>query len=47
MFWERNEVPYMITVQRECFQLRPTTEFAVPHAAAEDRTFFFFSLEKV
>ncbi|KAI9246482.1 cytochrome P450 [Phascolomyces articulosus] len=35
-FWERDEVPFMIATQRECFRLRPTTEFAVPHAAAED-----------
>ncbi|KAI7852865.1 cytochrome P450 [Circinella umbellata] len=35
-FWERDSVPYLIAVQRECFRLRPTTEFGVPHAAAED-----------
>ncbi|KAG2217228.1 hypothetical protein INT45_012687 [Circinella minor] len=35
-FWERDSVPYMIAVQRECFRLRPTTEFGVPHAVAED-----------
>ncbi|KAI9260687.1 cytochrome P450, partial [Phascolomyces articulosus] len=35
-FWERDEVPFMIATQRECFRLRPTTEFAVPHATSED-----------
>ena len=39
-FWERDSVPYMIAVQRECFRLRPTTEFGVPHAVTEDCKFF-------
>ncbi|KAI9246485.1 cytochrome P450 [Phascolomyces articulosus] len=35
-FWERDEVPYMIATQRECMRLRPTTEFGVTHATAEE-----------
>ncbi|KAI9246486.1 cytochrome P450 [Phascolomyces articulosus] len=35
-FWERNEMPYLIATQRECMRLRPTTEFGVIHASAED-----------
>ena len=41
-FWERNEVPYLIAVQRECIRSRPTTDFAVTHTAVEDCTLFFF-----
>ncbi|KAG2220768.1 hypothetical protein INT45_012261 [Circinella minor] len=35
-FWERGETPYMIAVQRECFRMRPTTEFGISHAASQD-----------
>ncbi|KAG2224700.1 hypothetical protein INT45_009015 [Circinella minor] len=35
-FHERNEVPYLTAVQRECIRLRPTTDFAVTHIANED-----------
>ncbi|KAG2225115.1 hypothetical protein INT45_011798 [Circinella minor] len=35
-FWEREAVPYLIATQRECFRMRPTTDFGVIHEAAED-----------
>ncbi|KAG2219846.1 hypothetical protein INT45_000733 [Circinella minor] len=43
-FWERDSVPYMIAVQRECFRLRPTTEFGVAHAVAKDCTWIFANM---
>ena len=35
-FWEREAVPYLTATQRECFRMRPTTDFGVIHEAAED-----------
>ncbi|KAG2220754.1 hypothetical protein INT45_012247 [Circinella minor] len=35
-FWERDEVPYMIAVQRECMRTRPSTEVGVAHAVSQD-----------
>ncbi|KAI7867272.1 cytochrome P450 [Spinellus fusiger] len=35
-FKERNELPYMISVQREIMRLYPVTPYGVPHVAEED-----------
>ena len=39
-FWEREEVPYMIAVQRECMRTRPPTEVGVAHAVSQDRKLY-------
>ncbi|CAO3637352.1 unnamed protein product [Mucor hiemalis] len=35
-FTERTQVPYCISVIKECMRLRPTTPFGVPHAVVKD-----------
>jgi cytochrome P450 len=35
-FKERNEVPYCISVTKECMRYRPTGPFSLPHATTED-----------
>jgi cytochrome P450 len=35
-FKERDEVPYCVSVIKECIRYRPTGPFGVPHAASED-----------
>lgn len=35
-FTERREVPYCLSVLKECMRYRPSTAFGVPHAACED-----------
>ncbi|KAG2220767.1 hypothetical protein INT45_012260 [Circinella minor] len=34
--WERDSVPYLTAVQKECMRIRPTTPFGVPHESNED-----------
>lgn len=36
-FNERTELPYIISVMKECLRLKPTTQFGLPHAVVEDR----------
>ncbi|KAI7858756.1 cytochrome P450 [Circinella umbellata] len=33
--WERDSVPYLTAVQKECMRIRPTTPFGVPHESTE------------
>lgn len=35
-FQDRNEFPYMISVQKECMRYRATTPFGVPHVTTKD-----------
>jgi cytochrome P450 len=35
-FKERLELPFCISVIKECMRLRPTTPFGLPHAVEED-----------
>lgn len=35
-FEDRNEFPYMISVQKECMRYRATTPFGVPHVTTKD-----------
>lgn len=35
-FTERTQVPYCISVMKECMRFRPTSAFGVPHAVRED-----------
>lgn len=35
-FKDRNEVPYCVSVIKECMRYRPTGIFGVPHSTAED-----------
>ena len=35
-FDERDEIPYSISVQKECMRYRPTTFFGLPHEASQD-----------
>ncbi|KAI7874807.1 cytochrome P450 [Lichtheimia hyalospora FSU 10163] len=37
-FADRNEFPYMISVQKECMRYRATTPFGVPHVTTKDVT---------
>lgn len=36
-FAEREQLPYLISVQKECMRYRPTTPFGVLHENTEDR----------
>ncbi|KAI8075986.1 cytochrome P450 [Halteromyces radiatus] len=43
-FEERDQVPYIIAVQKECMRYKPTTSFGIPHVANNDlvvRDYFF------
>lgn len=35
-FNERTQLPYCISVMKECMRFRPTTAFGIPHAVYED-----------
>lgn len=35
-FTERTQVPYCISVIKECMRFRPTTPFGVPHSVVND-----------
>jgi cytochrome P450 len=35
-FTERNEVPYCISVIKECMRFKPTTPFGLPHFVNKD-----------
>lgn len=44
-FTEREEVPYCISVMKECMRYRPTSAFGVPHAVQEDG--MYHSIKKI
>lgn len=35
-FSEREQVPYCISVLKECMRFKPTTAFGIPHAVYDD-----------
>ena len=37
-FSERDQVPYCISVMKECMRYKPTTPFGLPHVTTTDRT---------
>lgn len=36
LFSERTELPYCISVMKECMRFRPTTPFGIPHTTNRD-----------
>ncbi|KAI7871153.1 cytochrome P450 [Spinellus fusiger] len=46
MFSEREEFPYMISVQREILRLYPTTPYGSPHVAEQDFVFSNYLINK-
>lgn len=36
-FSDRTELPYVISVMKECLRLKPTTQFGLPHTIEADR----------
>lgn len=38
-FTEREQVPYCISVMKECMRYKPATPFGLPHAVREDGTY--------
>lgn len=47
LFSERLEVPYCISVMKECMRYRPTTPFGVPHTTHKDRKFYVVVLPSI
>lgn len=43
---DRDDFPFMISVQKEILRFRPTTNFGIPHEASEECKIYFYTLLK-
>ena len=43
VFSERDEIPYLIAVQKECLRFRPTTPCGAPHLVEQDGIYMHIS----
>lgn len=45
-FSERADVPYCVSLLKECMRFRPTTPFGIPHSTTEDSKLLQYLREK-